>query len=268
MARTLVVGADGLIGAALAQRGDDVVGLTRRDLDLSAPPASWPELPAVDVAFLCAAESRLEACERDPEGTRRVNVTATVELARRLRDRGAFIVFLSSNHVFDGREPHRRHDEAVCPVNAYGRQKAEAETRLNEGATLRLTKVLSDDAPLFARWRRALGRGEPIVAFDDMAVAPVELAVVVEALEAIARARVPGVYQLSGARDVTYHDLAVALAASLSAAPELVRRESARARGLPASFLPRHTTLAPRLPPDGLRPASGIIPTLDPSTID
>lgn len=247
MAETLVVGGDGVLGAALARRlGAQVT--TRRAggglvVDL-ARPAAWPELPTVDVAILCAAESRLAACEQDPQRTRAVNVVATVELARRLKARGAFVVFLSSNHVFDGREPDRRWDAPTCPVNEYGRQKAETEGQLEGCAVLRLSRVIT---PIVDAWRSLLARGEPIVAAEDVAVAPVELDAAVAAVARIARARAAGVYQLSGPRDLSYFDLARHIAGGR---PGMVRPMSARERGVPGIFLPRHTTLAVRLPED------------------
>src|SRR5437016_3263455 len=134
----LVVGADGMIGGALLRRlhaaGRPALGTSRRpdagqglmSLDLAAPPDKW-DGPLVAVAYVCAAVTRLEACRRDPHGAARVNVDGTVRLARLLAGQGAFVVFLSTNHVFDGTRPYRPPHEATCPLNEYGRQKAMAE---------------------------------------------------------------------------------------------------------------------------------------------
>jgi hypothetical protein len=85
-------------------------------------------------------------------------------------------------------------------------------------------------------WRPA----QPI---DDLILAPVALDEAVAALRRVGRARRPGVYQLTGPRDVSHYELAVELAGG----PALVRRVCARAAGVPEGFLPRHATLARHL---------------------
>jgi len=65
-------------------------------------------------------------------------------VTERLQVQGSFVIFLSSNQVFDGTTPYRHSDEAVCPLNEYGRQKAAFENwllgRSKPAAILRLTK--------------------------------------------------------------------------------------------------------------------------------
>src|SRR5215831_561068 len=94
MQRVVVAGATGTIGrgltAWLRQHGRHVIGLSRTaagpddlQLDLSTPPSSWIRVPAADVTYICAGSGVLDACERDPAATRRVNVDAVAALARR-----------------------------------------------------------------------------------------------------------------------------------------------------------------------------------------
>src|SRR5258708_4380464 len=92
----LVVGGDSMVGRHLAdflrRRGDQVIETSRRAerimagvvaLDLAADPASWPALPPLQGAALCAAVARMQDCARDPAATARVNVTGMVALAQR-----------------------------------------------------------------------------------------------------------------------------------------------------------------------------------------
>ncbi len=51
-------------------------------------------------------------------------------LIKRLVAVGIFVVFISSNAVFDGTIPFVRADQPVNPKTAYGRQKAAAEEAL------------------------------------------------------------------------------------------------------------------------------------------
>jgi len=253
----LVVGADGGIGRTLLARlradGRPAVGTTRRasgdglPLALAADPASWQLPERVTVAYLCAAVTSIDACRRDPAGTRAVNVDRTLALAARLRECGAHIVFLSTNQVFDGTVPFRGEGDTVCPLTEYGRQKATAEAALlAAGGTtvVRFTKVVPPDWPIVRNWRTALDRGESVEAFGDMVLSPVPLGVAVEALVRVGAKRPGGVIHVSGAEDYTYAEFARRLAVAIGTEPDLVREASCRERGIPAEAAPAHTVLA------------------------
>jgi dTDP-4-dehydrorhamnose reductase len=269
--RTLIIGGDSRIGGALLQQYRSekrpVIATSRRNdspaagllqLDLTENLRDW-ELPAqIDAAILAASITRIEACERDPEGTARINVDAVSELARRLAEAGAFVVFLSTNQVFDGLVPFRRPDEPVSPRTEYGRQKAEAERRIlalgESAAVVRLTKILEPTVPLFTEWTRSLRSGRPIEPFDDMVIAPVPLSCAVCILQQIALRRRGGIYQVSGPRDISYAEIGHLAARHVGASPRLVRPISARATQRVTEYIPQHTTLNI----DGLREVPGV----------
>lgn len=232
----LIVGSSGLIGRALCERlgasasafaaTSRTTADTRWPLDLAAEPDEWRLPDEIDVAFLCAAETSLQKCEQAPERTRRINVERTVELAHRLVARGAFVVHLSTNLVFDGSQVVFRPDDPVKPVTEYGRQKAEAEAALLDLhrplAVVRLTKVVHAGMPLLRDWGQALRGGETVRAFTNLRFSPLSPAFVAEALCAIAAHRLTGTTQLSGSGQISYADLALALARRLGAAESLV----------------------------------------------
>src|SRR5882757_6587716 len=125
--RTIVFGADGTVGGALAQalgqRGDVVYGTTRRAasagnnrlfLDLASSEVDHFPLPQADIAFFCAAMVSYADCRTNPELARRVNVTSPAKLARRLTSAGTRVVLLSTSAVFGGREPNVPASRVTC----------------------------------------------------------------------------------------------------------------------------------------------------------
>ena len=110
---------------------------------------------------------------------RSVNVTGTVALVERLVSQGAFVVHLSSAHVFDGTRPHRREHDQTCPVTEYGTQKADAERSIlklgDSVAVVRFAKIVGPTDPLFGGWATSLSAGQPISPFSDMTMSPVPL---------------------------------------------------------------------------------------------
>jgi dTDP-4-dehydrorhamnose reductase len=215
-------------------------------LDLSRRIEDWPRLPDCRVAVLCAAITNLEACRRDPEGTRKVNVEHTLTLARHLADRGARVIFISTNLVFDGSKPLRPADDEFCPRTEYGRQKVEVETRLaSEGmshAIVRLTKVFHPGLPLLLDWLSSLRAGTSITPFADMVCAPIALGTVIQGIAAMAGRTLGGVWQFSPRTDISYAEAARQVARRVGADESLLNPSSAAL--LPAiEHVPRHTAL-------------------------
>lgn len=244
--RALVVGVDGKIGQALTSaldaRGIAWHGTSRRPgnssqvrfLDLEQP-IDLGDLGDVDVAYLCAALTGQVRCSADPQRARRINVDAPLAIGRILRRHGARTVLLSSNAVFDGSRSWRTEDEPVSPETEYGRTKAEAERGLldlGNTTVLRLTKVLSDDNALIKGWIRSLVTGETIKPFHDARIAPIGLGEVVDALVALGKAPVDGIFHQSGARDLPYADIAYHVVARLGADPRLVQPWSRAEAGM------------------------------------
>lgn len=254
----LIVGVDSQIGGALSAylrgAGWIVYGTSRRQrdddrvfrLDL-ANAEVCSSLPKADVAFICAAETKFARCRMFPAETSIVNVDGSVFVASRLVASGTFVVFISSNAVFDGRIAYRRAEEAVCPRTVYGEQKAEAERRLlslgERVSIVRLAKVLVPGTSLLAGWIHSLERGERIRPFSDFVMAPLSVKLVVYALMKIAEARQGGIFQLSGSRDVTYVEVARYLGQCTEVAVPLICPLSSVEAGIPSCEVFQHTTL-------------------------
>ncbi|OLD33808.1 MAG: hypothetical protein AUI44_00090 [Chloroflexi bacterium 13_1_40CM_2_67_6] len=78
-----------------------------------------------DVVVVTVAE-HTERCERDPDATRLVNVDGLQRVADGAPD--ALLVVFSSEYVFDGRNGPYSEEDAVIPINEYGRQKVAVES--------------------------------------------------------------------------------------------------------------------------------------------
>ncbi len=240
----------------LAGRGHEVVGTARRAsgenrkhlfLDLGFPPQEWPDLPSVDVAVICTAVTRITECEADPEGAAVVNLHAPVELARRLCERGAFVLFLSTTGVFDFTRPYRRHEETPSPITTYGRQKAEAETRILElegkTAVLRLTKIMGPEMPLLKTWSADLAAGLEITAYEDAFIAPITTSFAARMIHEIIAHRAEGVFHASGDEDLPYTELADCLVEAMGVEAPLVKTVRGSLPEYSTGGTPRYTTL-------------------------
>jgi dTDP-4-dehydrorhamnose reductase len=260
MAKVIVIGGDSTIGRglvrALTQRGDVVYSTTRRRaqtgdrrpwIDLAYAAVSAEGLPGADVAFFAAAVNGFAAARANPVLAQRVNVIASAAIAKQLVERGTRVVFLSSTAVFDFGEPLVPADRPASSKTIYGQIKAEAEAeflKLGQSASVvRLTKVVTDDMPVFTNWVDGLSHAQHVVAFSDLHFAPITLDDAVAALLAAADDKGGGIYQFSAAADISYVAAARYLAAKIGADPAWVHEAKAVESGIPPEEVPQHTSL-------------------------
>jgi dTDP-4-dehydrorhamnose reductase len=258
--KAIILGIDsgigGALGNALTARGDRIVGTTRRRervgkpilyFNLDETESADAGLPDADVAFFCAAITSFADCRDQPELARRVNATTPAAIATRLVEQGTRVVLLSTSAVFDCRIPRMTADRPRFPASTYGRTKAEAEVAFltlgPSASVLRVTKVLTPDMKLFADWIKALMLAKPVRAFDDLRFCPIALDHVIQALVAIADHGEGGIYQVSGASDISYADAARYIAGQLGAPAHLVEVCPAVNLNIPSGEVTAYTSL-------------------------
>ncbi len=129
--QAVVIGASGLIGSHLLrigrQRGDQVIGTTFRQ--------NVPDLLTVDVTeraamaaliaeyrpkvvFFPAATPNVDLCEAEPALTRRTNVDAVRTVAEIAAENECFVVFYSTDYLFDGSEGPYEEADPINPITS------------------------------------------------------------------------------------------------------------------------------------------------------
>ena len=130
-----------------------------------------------DVVVHAQALSNVDRCEQAPEEARAQNVTAVEQLIRALADRPTWLLFISSDCVFDGRKrsPYTEEDPPN-PLSVYGRSKAEGERRVlghPRGIVIRPSTLFGPGRMQFCdHVVERLSAGEPVEAFVDQVISP------------------------------------------------------------------------------------------------
>ncbi|KAI5449248.1 hypothetical protein NCC49_005164 [Naganishia albida] len=153
--KVIITGASGVLGRAATNhfhaKGDTVVPLAFTRTHSASASASGSPVPAyekldlldfdatrdffrkenekahVDVILHCAAERRPDVAERDPERAERLNrdvVRVMADLAEELECR---MIYVSTDYVFDGKNPPYKPEDKPNPLNLYGKLKEAGE---------------------------------------------------------------------------------------------------------------------------------------------
>jgi len=153
--RVLVAGATGHLGRQVLKaferggwnvRGTGFAraggGTVRCDLLNSSELASQFDDFKPSIVIHCAAERRPDVLEGDGAHATKINVDLTREVGKLCRARKAWMIYLSTNYVFDGKHAPYAEDAEPRPLNVYGASKLAGERALAEAhpdaATLRV----------------------------------------------------------------------------------------------------------------------------------
>ena len=143
MKKVLVTGSQGMLGRALMEslshREVTSYGVDLRDPDHRLDITKKDEVSDLinrlrpDVVIHTAAYTDVDGCERDPDRAYRVNSEGTKNLAAACKSSGVFLVYISTDFVFDGKKtaPYTEED-LPKPVNIYGESKLRGENFVKE----------------------------------------------------------------------------------------------------------------------------------------
>lgn len=135
----LVTGAGGQLGRDLAPRlassGFSVRALTSSDLsilDKSGLESAMEEL-APGVIINCAAYTKVDLAETEKERAFEVNSTGPANLGSIAAEKGAAVIHISTDFVFDGKRPSPyREEDPARPLGEYGRSKLAGELEIRK----------------------------------------------------------------------------------------------------------------------------------------
>jgi len=86
---------------------------------------------SINYIINCAAYTAVDKAEQDTDNARYINVNAFKYLSQIARKYNAFLIHISTDYVFDGKnyKPYTENDP-ICPTLAYGKTKAEGEAEV------------------------------------------------------------------------------------------------------------------------------------------
>jgi dTDP-4-dehydrorhamnose reductase len=213
--RVAIIGASGLVGGALIEAfGTSVVaatsftqdapGLTKLDMRSPHQIDSLLASSRPDVVLLPAANPNVDGCERDPVGTRAVNITGTANVANACRQHGCKLVFFSTDYVFDGRAGPYSEDAEPHPINEYARQKLEAEyiaRKLPSYMIIRIANVFGPERQgknFVYRVVRELGAGRELLLPNDQISTPTYAPDIAAAVRTLVERDTTGIWNVAG----------------------------------------------------------------------
>jgi len=254
----LLVGASGQLGTDLRRTlpAAALIPLTRTQLDITDQGAVERALAAHAPGWVVntAAFHRVDDIEtKDARQAFAVNAVAVDDLARACARRGARLLHLSTDYVFDGGQPGPYAEDAVpAPLSVYGLSKLAGEHLIRQASP---DHVVVRSSGLYGvagsagkggnfveTMLRLAREGKAIRVVDDQVLAPTYTVDLAEAIARLLAATPPGgIYHLTNAGACSWFRFAQEIFKLRKLAPDLTATTS-QAFNAPAAR-PRHSVL-------------------------
>ena len=227
--RWLITGFGGLLApyvAEVAAREGEVVTSGRRtgdrpcDLTDRAAVEHLIGETAPEAVIHAAGLTDVDACERDPAAAMRANRDTVAALVVAL-PADVWLAYVSTDQVYpDVPGPHA--EDAVGPINAYGRSKlaGEVAARAHPKAIVLRTNFFGPSRvtgrnSLSDFFTRSLSAGRPITLFDDVAFSPLHLDTLGRLIVELGERGMTGTFNAGSKRGLSKAEFALTMARHL-----------------------------------------------------
>ena len=224
----LITGAGGMLGTdlrdELAARGEQVVALSRSDLDItdSRLVNDCVAEHAPQILVNCAAYTKVDLAESEESLANAINGSSVEMLAEAANPAGALLVTVSTDFVFDGhkRAPYEVTDP-TNPLSAYGRSKLLGEvgaTHADKHLIVRTSWLFGPHGPNFVEAiRNQIRKGtNPLRVVEDQRGRPTYTPHLAQAIIRLARIAYEsevarGIVHYADADECSWYDFARAI---------------------------------------------------------
>ena len=221
--KILITGAAGQLGRDCARvlgKSHQVTPVDLGDLDIAdrtAVNAFVAELKP-DVILNCAAFTRVDDCETKKELAWKVNVEGPKNLAAAAGERGARVIHISTDYVFDGKKPvpeYYTENDDTNPISYYGLTKLEAEKAIcaqtDRYSIFRTAWLYGANGQNFLKTMLRLALGDPereIKVVHDQFGSPTWSYRLAEQIEKVMDADQNGIFHATSENYCTWYELA------------------------------------------------------------
>jgi dTDP-4-dehydrorhamnose reductase len=185
-----------------------------------------------EVVVHAAALTDVDKCEINKELAWRINVEGTRNIVEAAKGSRAFLIYLSTDYVFNGETGRYKETDKPDPINFYGVTKLKAEELVKEKADkycIARASVIYGSTPAagkanFALWLlKKLKSNEQVKIVTDQWNSPTLNTNLAEMTLEIIENKIAGIFHLSGATRINRFDFAKLLAQAFNLDGNLIR---------------------------------------------
>jgi dTDP-4-dehydrorhamnose reductase len=183
-----------------------------------------------DVIIHLAAMTNVDQCESEKELANSINIKATQILVQEASKAGIFLIYVSTDYVFDGKKGMYKEEDMPNPLNHYGLSKLEGEIAVQKNCSF--YSIVRTSTPFglhphrksFPLWViENLKKGKEVKAVTNQFTSPTYTSNLSKMLLEIAKKKLSGKLHLAGATRISRFELAKLVSTKLKLDNELIK---------------------------------------------
>jgi dTDP-4-dehydrorhamnose reductase len=228
MKTLLITGADGFVGGFLSnylskefrvyptvmENKTNSGNLTQMDITNSKNVDAAIKKINPDIILHLAGIKDVKFCEQNPKIAELVNKTGTANVSTAAEEAGAFMVYLSTDYVFDGKTGMYKEDDPAIPETVYGKTKLAGENEVGKICTnysiCRASGIYDFNGKnILSFILGELKAGKKQEYYTDVSNSPTYIANLSDMIKKVIELRKTTTYHLSGKERASRHELAL-----------------------------------------------------------
>jgi dTDP-4-dehydrorhamnose reductase len=227
-----------------------ILGITEINIDLKKTSKIKETIRAENPDWIvhAAGITSVDDCEKEPELAATLHVAATQALVDAAKNIGAGIVYISTDHLWDGKQKYVKEETPTCPINVYAKTKLEGE-KIVLNSTIPTVVIRTNFFgtgrpwhPSFSDWLlHAITNNINLNMFSDVYFSPIALKYLCPIITDIVKKNGRGVYHVAGNERLSKYHFAKLLAQMAGYTGNTLNKTSIIKAGLSA---PRPTDMS------------------------
>jgi len=183
-----------------------------------------------DAIIHLAALTNVDLCEKEKEKAIKINSTATEIISKQAAKQKSFLVYVSTDYVFDGTKGMRKESDMTNPVDFYGKSKLDGEKKIMNLASSWCIARTSTPYGLHQKKKsfpyfvaENLQNNNEIKAIVDQFTSPTYVGNLSKMLIEISKRQIVGLLHVAGATRISRYEVAELVAKKLNFSKNLLK---------------------------------------------
>lgn len=228
-----VTGATGLIGSRIIELLNNeftFIPFSSADLDITNQEHVNEKLNSIeyDILLHLAAYTNVDKAEVEKDTAYNLNVNGTKHLFTVTKKRGKKFIYISTDFVFDGKNPPYYEDSEPNPIGYYGQTKYEGEQLIKGNAMIirpsyPFRKEFEKKQDFVRTIRSLLEQGKELQMVTDSLITPTFIDDIALALKYLFNNFTPEIFHITGTRSLSPYDAGIAIAKAFKLDEKLIK---------------------------------------------
>lgn len=185
-----------------------------------------------DIVINTVSLVNVDQCEEQPDLAHQITVQTAENIALASSKYNSRLIYISTDHLFDGKKSFYTEDDAPNPVNMYGKTKLQAEGKTQKCApesVIVRTNFFGwsppGHPPTFGEWVfNNLKEHKPMTLFSDYYFSPIEITYLAEAIQNVATTDFSGIINIAGSERCSKYEFGMKFAKICGFNPDHIHR--------------------------------------------